>query len=250
MTKLCNIVEAHGPEIDAAAAELGGDPAEIAYGLVPRQGRPVSSLPDERRTEFGSRLDQLVTLAFTDDRPVPQTERDGEEPENPLTVAACATCAGQCCTLGAPAYAFLTVETIQRFRQRNPGTTGAEVAAHYLGRLPERSVEESCVYHGEHGCALPRTERSDVCNRYHCGPLIQLGRRFDELGTSKALIVACDGKTAPVIGIHESGRGWHPLPAGEASGATAPHDPHIPTRSPAVAGTIAAAISLTPPPNE
>ncbi len=137
---------------------------------------------------------------------------DGEEPENPLTVAACATCAGQCCAFGAPAYAFLTVEAFQRFRQRNPGTTSAEVAAHYLGRLPERSVEESCVYHGEHGCALPRTERSDACNSYHCGPLIQLGRRFDELRTSNALIVACDEKTAPVIGIHESGRGWRRLP--------------------------------------
>jgi hypothetical protein len=62
----------------------------------------------------------------------------------------------------------------------------------------------------------------------------------------KALIIACDDESTPVIGLHETGRGWRSFPPGEAARA-AVHQPHESTTSPAVAGAIAAATSLTPP---
>ncbi len=86
ITSLCQIIETHGSEIDAAAAELGGDPAEIAYGLVPRQDRPLSSLPDERRVDFGTRVNQVVTAAFAEEAPKSPTDRGGEEPRAPPDV--------------------------------------------------------------------------------------------------------------------------------------------------------------------
>jgi hypothetical protein len=41
----------------------------------------------------------------------------------------------------------------------------------YADAVPERSVERSCVFHGEQGCALPRELRSHTCNSYFCRPM-------------------------------------------------------------------------------
>ena len=41
----------------------------------------------------------------------------------------------------------------------------------YVERVPEVGYEDSCIFHGKHGCTLDRSLRSDVCNSYFCGGL-------------------------------------------------------------------------------
>lgn len=213
-------VEASAPDISRAAARLGRDPASIAIGTVPRQERPVVSLPDHRREEFSAHLDTIIAKAFDDGAPdidLSQRERE-ERPEEPLIDATCATCQGKCCILGGPSHGFLNAGNVQQFRARHPGATADEIKAHYLGKLPEVSVEHSCVYHGPVGCVLDRTERGDVCNRYHCNPQTQLLKSFREMKAEAAIIIATEDNAGPVVATFETRGGWTPLEDGADMG--------------------------------
>lgn len=210
-------VKTVGREIAAAAARLGAKPDEIAVGVVPRQERPLVELPEERRDAFAAHLDEIITKAFAEGEPEADLEtREKEEaPELPLIDATCASCQGKCCFLGGPAHGFLNAGNIQQFRLRNSEATPESIKAHYLGKLPEVSVEHSCVYHGPVGCVLDRTERGDVCNRYHCNPQTQLLLRYREMGASKAVIVATEDNVDPVVATYTEQDGWLP-PQSEA----------------------------------
>jgi hypothetical protein len=121
--------------------------------------------------------------------------------------------------LGSVRHAFLDAETIRLYRQRHPGATAADVRAHYLGRIPARSVEHSCVYHGERGCVLSRDERADICNRYHCNPQMHLLARFREMGTDRAVIIAEEDGAGRGLATFEPERGWRPFAAPVGSDA-------------------------------
>jgi hypothetical protein len=41
----------------------------------------------------------------------------------------------------------------------------------YIERVPASGYEGSCIFHGNHGCTLDRSMRSDVCNAHFCGGL-------------------------------------------------------------------------------
>lgn len=199
-------VEATAPQIGQAASRLGLDPAMIAIGTVPRQERPTVPLPEHRREEFAAHLDEIVAKGFAEGEPeIDLAEREREErAEDPLIDATCATCQGKCCILGGPAHAFLTGVNVQQFRARNPGATAQQIKAHYLGRLPNVSVEHSCVYHGPRGCVLDRTERGDVCNRYHCNPQTQLLKSFREMKAEAAIIIATEDNAGPAVSTYQS----------------------------------------------
>lgn len=205
-------VESVGREIAAAAARLGAEPEEIAVGVVPRQERPLVELPEERLEAFSAHLDKIIEQAFAEGEPQADLEtREKEEaPEIPLIDATCASCQGKCCILGGPAHGFLNQGNMQQFRLRNPGATPESIKEHYLGKLPEQSVEHSCLYHGPVGCVLDRTERGDVCNRYHCNPQTQLLLRYREIGASKAVIVATEDNVEPVVATYTEEDGWLP----------------------------------------
>lgn len=205
-------VETVGPEIAAAAARLGGEPDKIAVGVVPRQERPLVPLPEERRDTFAAHLDKIIQAAFDEGEPeLDLSTREKEEAaELPLIDATCASCQGKCCFLGGPAHGFLNSGNMQQFRARHPGVAPEEIKEHYLSKLPEVSVEHSCVYHGPVGCVLDRTERGDVCNRYHCNPQTQLLLRYREMGASKAIIVATEDNVAPVVATYTEADGWLP----------------------------------------
>lgn len=205
-------VETVGPEIAAAAARLGGEPDKIAVGVVPRQERPLVPLPEERRDTFAAHLDKIIEAAFDEGEPeLDLSTREKEEAsELPLIDATCASCQGKCCFLGGPAHGFLNSGNMQQFRARHPDATPESIREHYLSKLPEVSVEHSCVYHGPVGCVLDRTERGDVCNRYHCNPQTQLLLRFREMGANKAIIVATEDNVAPVVATYTEADGWLP----------------------------------------
>lgn len=204
-------IERAATGIAAAVHRLGRPPEEIAFGVVPRQVARLVQLSESRRAAFAAHLQRIVSAAFASGEPVVDLGRREacERDEEPLADAACATCGGRCCMLGGGTHAFLTVEAIQLHRARNPEATGEQIVAHYLSRLPDASVEHSCVYHGARGCVLPRRERADVCNRYHCNPQSDLLRRFRGMSAGAAVIVADDGETEPAVAVFDHA-GWRP----------------------------------------
>jgi hypothetical protein len=91
-------------------------------------------------------------------------------PASDALSAACATCRGFCCREGGDS-AYLDANTLRRIRAERPALSPADLVELYAAAIPERSVEHSCIFHGEHGCTLPRELRSHTCNDYFCQPL-------------------------------------------------------------------------------
>ena len=70
----------------------------------------------------------------------------------------------------------------------------------YTDRVPASGYAGSCIFHGESGCTLERSLRSDVCNSYFCtglGNLVKTG----QAPTGAIIIATQDGETrmSPVI---------------------------------------------------
>jgi hypothetical protein len=134
--------------------------------IVPRNDRALVEMSANRVQRLRSHL--LSVMART--RPAePETSSRPELGGFAARVAraACALCRGWCCRNGADD-AFLDEPTLTR-----AGTTvSAEaVIQSYLERVPAVVYEGSCIFHGERGCTLDRSMRSDVCNSYFCGGL-------------------------------------------------------------------------------
>ena len=83
---------------------------------------------------------------------------------------ACAMCGGWCCKDGGE-HAYLDERTMARVRPVRPELNARAVLRLYIDRIPAASYAGSCVFHGEMGCTLDRSLRSDICNNYYCGGL-------------------------------------------------------------------------------
>jgi hypothetical protein len=165
----------------AAGLKLAA-PHALAIALVPASTRGMALLPAARRGLFREHLETVLTRLAQTATPSgvaqPPDERAVETPftnEPPAVGAACSTCRGYCCH-GGGVKAYIDDETLQRFAQANPSLDRNEIMHAYVGHLPKRSVKDSCVFHGEQGCALPRDMRSATCNHYHCDGLQNLQR--------------------------------------------------------------------------
>lgn len=166
--------------MDAARQRAGsGNADRMASGLAPFVDRPLTTLPPERRRAFETHLRNTIRDSFAahggdipplaaEDDPQLRRRLASEQPEPAVLSAACAACRGDCCLPGGERQAFIGKTTIDRYRRRHPEATPDDIAAFYLGHLPERSVELSCLYHGDGGCALPREARSSICNAFLC----------------------------------------------------------------------------------
>jgi len=85
--------------------------------------------------------------------------------------AFCATCKGSCCQAGAANMAYIRAPRLER-TQAALGLDSLEATIqHYADLLPSEHVEGSCFFHTATGCAIPRDQRSDVCNSYQCEAL-------------------------------------------------------------------------------
>ena len=164
---------------EAARRQAAGAVFARPVMALPDGMRPITLLPAERRERFTAGLDALLQAVFAE-RAAPQLEstpsRNGlakEDAQLALLGSACALCGGFCCHTGGDS-AWLEVATLQRVAAANPALSAQEVRAAYLDRLPERHVADSCVYHGERGCNLPRELRSSTCNGYICADLAAL----------------------------------------------------------------------------
>lgn len=204
---------AHDEERSLGSA---AEPRSLPVIMLPANTRNTEPLPADCREAFleglRARLDAVFTDAVRDDTAamselaraamndaVPPASltatEDIDDQRGAILGAACGTCRGECCTAGGT-HAFLRADSLVRVRAflaRDAVEIAAStIVAEYTHYLPERHYRGSCVYHTPSGCALPRTLRSNLCNRYLCGGLTQLARALDATGGKSAYVAAAD----------------------------------------------------------
>jgi hypothetical protein len=178
------------------AAAVGVEhPDEFTVVAVPHITTPLAPRDEERVGRVRARLESLVNWALTHEpndtellqRPgwrssgepessVYQPEDIGAEAtavESSLFGVGCRLCRGACCRTGAD-HAYLNIKQVREFISGHPEFLEQEVVDAYLSYVPELSIENSCIFHGERGCALPREMRSDMCNRWLCPGLKEI----------------------------------------------------------------------------
>ncbi len=172
-------------------------------GVIPANTRETARLPAGTRRVFLTRLAERLHTVFSN---VPTSDAVSmtaqsiaamDPPPSDRADAAtilglsCGTCRGECCTAGGD-HAFLRADSLTRVRAQHPEANEGELLASYAAHLPSRHYRGSCVYHTTAGCALPRTMRSNICNRYLCGGLTQLKRALERGEGNAAFVGAAD----------------------------------------------------------
>jgi len=182
--------------------------------VLPANMRALARLPEAVRRTFLDRLEQMLQALHAEDvEQMPLVSRPttasldasveggtAGEPPSELSGAmaavlarGCATCGGACCTAGGD-HAFLRRDNLRRIRRAHATIDDATLHATYAAHIPERHYAGSCLFHAEHGCALPRTLRSDLCNRYLCGDLGRLAAALEACGGTTAFVGAADAE--------------------------------------------------------
>lgn len=193
-----------GVERDAAALASTVNEARRSSGLralpmaiLPSNDRVIGRLPQEMRTRFLDGLGEKVRRVMAR-RSQPSSESVPTEalplppllaPSDTMIAGACATCRGDCCT-GGTDHAHMDEISLTRLWGEHGWRSAHDVIAAYASHLPRVHYKGSCIYHGAHGCALPRDMRADVCNRYVCSSLTQLARTLEETAASGVVAVA------------------------------------------------------------
>lgn len=152
----------------------------LSIALVPASTRRSVALTATRRRLFREHLETLLLHLTLPPLPSRATQLPHEHAdvtpryrEPPVVDAACSTCRGYCCH-GGGVKAYIDDDTLLRFAGANPSLDDKGILHAYLSRLPRRSMQDSCVFHGTQGCTLPRDMRSATCNHYQCDGLQQL----------------------------------------------------------------------------
>lgn len=138
--------------------------------MVPRSDKALVPTPPGRARRLREHL--VITLRRMRRRGW-FASRARPEPEGfsaRVAHAACSLCKGWCCKGGGD-HAYLDEPTLARVRAERPDLGARAVARLYVERVPAVGHEGSCVFHGEQGCTLDRSLRSDVCNSYFCAGL-------------------------------------------------------------------------------
>ena len=180
----------------------GGETAGSQAVMVPLNTRTLAPKEPERVWRLRKHLVQSLRAMRTMKRPVESASPLRAEPEGFVgTVArtACSLCRGWCCKGGGD-HAYLDERVMARVRQARPELDARAVIGLYVERVPAASYAGSCVFHGEAGCTLDRSLRSDVCNSYFCTGLGKFVTNR-ELPTGAIVIATQDGETrmSPVL---------------------------------------------------
>ncbi|MCA9128407.1 MAG: hypothetical protein KDB22_15075 [Planctomycetales bacterium] len=180
---------------DEEPASKHAQQQQIPVVLVPHTAAAITPADANRVRQLQEHLESLVVQTvcqLPDESDVPCDMRDyhhePSEQETPVFNNACRLCRGHCCVAGGTT-AFLSISTIRRVVRDRPELNPNEIVAQYLERVPARSCEGSCVFHGEFGCTLPREMRADMCNRYLCRDLLH-ARQLIELQGPQQLFIA------------------------------------------------------------
>ena len=171
------------------------NPTVYPYTILSKNTRHTAKLPRSRKMLFRNFLSSLVNEVYLEaeannDRNAEFNERQySVEAAPPIEAKACAVCRGICCNTGGKKNAYIKKDTILRYMSEHPGQKPMHILAAYMEHIGEKTVTESCVYHTETGCCLPRTIRSDTCNEFLCDSLIKLDERLNKTPASKAIFL-------------------------------------------------------------
>lgn len=180
------------------ASQPEPSPSPRVLGVLPSNDRKLTVLPKRRRTVFVDRLMGIISQAAAVRLGNAELQDDGvgyEESDSPtekqlaILGNGCAVCRGNCCSQGS-GHAFIHVDTILKYMDSNPEKRPRDVLEDYLSRIGSKTYEDSCVYHCEKGCSLPREMRSKVCNGYLCKGLGEILYKLEERPVDKALVIA------------------------------------------------------------
>ena len=205
--------DAAAPTLEAAARAGGSAVEEMTLMALPHQTRPMGSADADRQAAMIAHLEAIVAESFAEAARDPNsaTREKIEAPEGPFATAACSTCKGHCCALGARNAAFLDAESITQFRRHNPEMDAEEVLGAYVDRLADETPDGSCVFHGAEGCTLHRTQRSDICNRHYCRPLVLLMELEAARDAGTVALVAHDPDGGTALATFSVDEGWSPI---------------------------------------
>jgi len=228
--ELTNVRHARFLEQTTAAAQLRDElatehgiiaPQQFFVTVIPRFANLVAALPDQRRKTFRKMIELLVDeLVTSPDASIERNEpplqslgehRTGLDLENERLVGlVCAACGGFCCWNG-DTHAYLRVETLRRLLLERPELHIKQIVDLYVGFLPERSFENSCVFHAQTGCTLPREMRSDTCNSHYCDGQHSLRAALIQGAPPRAFVAKSDGDRI-AAGRFVSGADGHRAP--------------------------------------
>jgi len=185
-----------------AAANDDSETSASLTVTVPLNARALVPRDPERVRRLRRHLVQSLRAMRTMKRPVENRSPLRPEPAGFLgkvARAACALCRGWCCK-GGGEHGYLDERVMARVRQAQPDLDARAVMRLYVERVPTTGYAGSCVFHGEAGCTLDRTLRSDVCNSYFCAGLESFVRNAD-VPEAAHVIAAQDGmrRTSPLL---------------------------------------------------
>ncbi|MCA9138292.1 MAG: hypothetical protein KDB00_16085 [Planctomycetales bacterium] len=187
----------------AAADQVVENSSRFLPVCVPTCRTELVAVTDERRNALRANLftliDQIDRSGASDRSPQattgdsnPSREPGHVRPVDPLAsvlAAACATCGGYCCQQGAE-HAFLNAEKMATILDDRPNTEPVDIVNDYLNRVPNTAHQDSCIFHAEKGCSLPREMRSNLCNSFECNGLASIREAAKESGADHFFIVS------------------------------------------------------------
>lgn len=153
----------------ATRLQLDG-PHKVDLVVLPPMRARLEPVRPERKAQLAAALEEELHARKDRSKSVATPTLLAES----SIAALCETCRGACCKAGET-HAFLTRAVLSRVKAEYKLPSNTALLESYLGRVPELAYTDSCIYHGTDGCTLPRTMRSDTCNRYLCYPLKQIG---------------------------------------------------------------------------
>ncbi len=174
-----------------------GERAATGLAIVPTFDRPLATCPERRKRRFRDHLDRTLREATEGGGldPVWSSEgdsADSEDRNDTLLPGVCRACQGYCCSRGGE-HGYLKREDLRRYLDRHPEKRPRDVLADFLERLPARSHLDSCVFHTDQGCNLPRTMRSGTCRQYLCQGVVEFRQEFAERPLNRVLVLAREG---------------------------------------------------------
>lgn len=144
--------------------------------LLPSNNDQLTELSEDRKLAFlqhlGNIYDDIENSNPTGNQiyakslapPLPEKEAE-------LLGNACATCMGACCGY-AKTHAYLDYPSLKHIlASQEPELSEQELVELYQAHFPEQSYQDSCVFLGLKGCALPKELRSFICSNFLCDSL-------------------------------------------------------------------------------
>jgi hypothetical protein len=193
-------------DLRSDAAEVAGieNPEDFIPVAIPINMRHIRHLPEKRRRTFCDRLKQLFDQAVAEpcssthltDNSTKQMKCDTQMQSielHSILIKACAICKGSCCKNGGE-HAYIKVDTFLCYMHQHPELQQHQVLEEYLSFLPKKTYEDSCVYHAEFGCSLPRHMRSECCNLFACHGLGDIEEYAIGTKSIRFFIAAMGGK--------------------------------------------------------